>query len=226
MKDLRSFIGQKYGRLTIIDYLGKSYFLCKCNCGNIKKIRKDHLINGDIKSCGCISKRYNNVKRQFHNGTGTRLYSIYRNIKRRCFSKNDKLYKYYGERGITMCKEWQDNFKLFKSWSINNGYTDDLTIDRINVNGNYEPNNCRWITMKEQCRNKRNNHNITYNGKTQCLNDWADEFNINRTTLLCRLKRGWNLKEALTTPKLLNPHARQNKNNSKSLEIDKTIKKY
>ena len=118
-------------------------------------------------------------------------------MKERCNNKNNKSYKNYGGRGIKVCKEWSENFMSFYNWSINNGYKEGLTIDRINNDGNYEPSNCRWITRKEQNRNYRKNHLLTYKGETLCLADIADKYGINRGTLLYRLKKGKTIEEAL-----------------------------
>ena len=128
---------------------------------------------------------------------GTRLYSIYRNIMTRCYNSNTTNYKRYGGRGITMCAEWKDNFQNFYDWSMSHGYSDDLTIDRIDNNGNYEPLNCRWITVKEQNRNKRNVRFITYGGKTQTIPEWTKELHLGKETIRERLKRGYTDYEAL-----------------------------
>lgn len=154
-----------------------------------------HLNNGQFQS----GKDHINYK---HGLYKSRLYGIWSNMKTRCFCTTYKLYAYYGARGITVCEEWRNNFKAFYDWSISHGYADNLTIDRIDNNGNYEPNNCRWVDMATQCRNKSSNHFLTYNGKTQTLKDWAGEIGIYRQTLERRLKRGWSVEKALTTPPL------------------------
>lgn len=116
-------------------------------------------------------------------------------MKSRCLNSNDKRYERYGGRGIKICDDWKNDFEMFYRWAITNGYKENLTIDRIDTNGNYEPSNCRWITTYQQNRNYSKNHNITYNGITKCVSDWADYFNINRTTVLYRLKVGKPLDE-------------------------------
>ena len=110
-------------------------------------------------------------------------------MKERCYNPNNKNFQHYGGRGITVCNEWH-NFLLFYNWAMTNGYSDNLTIDRIDVNGNYEPSNCRWVTMSEQANNKRNNRLLTYNGKTQTMTQWANEMKTRDTTIFGRLKRG------------------------------------
>lgn len=131
----------------------------------------------------------------------TRLYKIWGDMKNRCNNPNNTVFKFYGARNIGVCKEWEQ-FEPFRDWATNNGYTDELTIDRIDVNGNYEPSNCRWVTMKEQSRNKRNNHFVTYNNETHCLSEWAERYNINYKMLFKRLKSGWSFEKAITTKKL------------------------
>ena len=128
-----------------------------------------------------------------------RLYRIWQHMKDRCYNHNCDSYHNYGGRGITVCDEWRNNYQNFQEWALRNGYTDDLTIDRSNVNGNYEPSNCRWLTQQEQSFNKRTNRTLTYKNKTQTLTEWATELNINSNTLLYRLRRGWTVERALST---------------------------
>lgn len=130
----------------------------------------------------------------------TRLYRIWKNIKTRCCNNHSPQYINYGGRGITMCEDWKNNFKAFYDWSISNGYTDELTIDRIDNNAEYSPSNCRWVTMAEQCSNRRNNHIVTIGGQKKTLVQWSKQFNINYHTVQDRLKRGWNEIDALTIP--------------------------
>lgn len=127
----------------------------------------------------------------------TRLYDIWRGMRCRCKTKTSTSYKNYGARGITITKEW-DSFINFKKWALDNGYNDTLTLDRINVYGNYEPNNCRWVTYKKQNINKRNNRYIEYQGQVKTLSEWAEEYNIKIGTLWARLNRGIDIERALT----------------------------
>ena len=122
-------------------------------------------------------------------------------MKDRCYNKNSKIYRFYGERGITICDEWLHDFQTFYDWAIENGYSDNLTIDRINSFGNYEPNNCRWITLSDQQRNRRNNRYFTYNGETKTLSQWAAEYGFKWEQLRDRIdKLGWSFEKAISTP--------------------------
>lgn len=119
-----------------------------------------------------------------------KLYKTWHRMKSRCCNPNDKDYKHYGARGINVCPEWLNNFKLFEIWALNNGFNENLTLDRINVNGDYTPNNCRWATWIQQQRNKRNNHYITYNGITKCLSEWTEELGLDYHRTKQRLNMG------------------------------------
>lgn len=209
MKKIIDLTGQKFGRLFVIKEVhkhnGSRYWLCRCECGNYKEIAQLHLRNGSIKSCGCYRKEFLNKCRTKHNKRHTKIYHIYAGIKRRCFNKNDKFYKYYGGRGITICKKWLDSktgFIDFYNWSMKNGYKDGLTIDRIDVNGNYEPDNCRWVTMEVQVNNRRNTIYLQYKGIKHSLSEWCKITNLSRSTILHRLERGWSIEKTLSTPKL------------------------
>lgn len=149
-----------------------------------------------------MAERTRNEKGQFlniHGGKHTRLYNTWCSMRERCKNPHHSDYSRYGGRGIRVCEEWDKDYSIFRDWAMQNGYTDNLTIDRIDNNGNYEPCNCRWVTRREQNRNYSRNHFITYNGETKCLSDWADYFGISRTTVLFRLKQGKPLDEVFST---------------------------
>lgn len=160
-------IGQRFNKLTVIEEgprrcRGKRTWICRCDCGNITKpIEGNNLKIGHTKSCGCYRVSLAGAARSTKHGMkGSRLYSVWSNMKGRCFCSTNKDYRHYGGRGITVCDEWKDNFQAFYDWSIANGYDKDAkfgdcTIDRIDVNGNYEPSNCRWVSMKVQNNNQR-----------------------------------------------------------------------
>jgi hypothetical protein len=133
-----------------------------------------------------------------HGMSKTKIYHVWLSMRERCSKKSNKSYKNYGEKGIKVCKEWDDNFMVFYDFAISNGYKDGLTIDRINSNKGYEPSNCRFITTKEQNRNYSRNHMITYNNETLCLSDMADKYGISRSTVLFRIKSGKELDEVFS----------------------------
>lgn len=176
--------GQKFGKLTVIKYLGldkgkHSLWLCQCKCGKQTKVNTCHLKSGHTKSCGCLHKEVvsgKNCNFYKHGKTKTRQHNLWTGIIDRCYNTKNQDYYNYGGRGIGVCKEWLDKkegFINFYNWAMENGYKDNLTIDRIDNNKNYEPNNCRWATVEDQAKNRRCNHLITYKGKTHNLKEWA-----------------------------------------------------
>ena len=148
-----------------------------------------------------MSKRGGSKNSHYIDGrTGTRLYRIYNNMKTRCLNPNTRSWNRYGGRGIEICSEWIHSFVSFREWAFKNGYTDDLTLDRINNDGNYEPNNCRWITVKQQSLNRSSNHLIEINGMFKPLDEWSRIYGKNPKTIRDRLARGWNIFDALNQP--------------------------
>jgi hypothetical protein len=177
------------------------YWLCKCDCGKSIEVRGSSLISGHTKSCGCYLSDKLTEKNTKHGGFGTRLYSIWQGMKKRCYVISDKDYHNYGGRGIKICDKWLNDFEAFQKWSLNHGYSNELTIDRINVNGNYEPCNCRWADLLEQNNNKRSNKLLTVANKTMTLSMWARERDLKPKTVIGRLKLGWSVVEALNFAK-------------------------
>ena len=198
--------GRRYGRLVVLERAAndkhqKAMWLCQCDCGNQIIVRGGTLRSGQQKSCGCYNKELQaNFKGRYkHGGKDTRLYTIWKVMRQRCFNPHTTNYKNYGGRGITICEEWND-FSRFREWALNNGYADNLSIDRINVDGNYEPQNCRWSTVVEQARNKRNTMMIYYKGKPTSVRQVAEEVGIEYGTLRGRIIRGWSVDRAINTP--------------------------
>lgn len=154
-KNRENVVGNKYFMLLVLKYVEprnqKRYVECLCDCGNICVVRLTHLKSGQIKSCGC----YNKVKEIIHNKTGTKLHSLWVGMRQRCYNKENGSYKNYGGRGIEVCQEWIEHPSLFFDWCIENGYEEGLQIDRINNDGNYEPNNCRFVGRCVNAANKR-----------------------------------------------------------------------
>lgn len=198
--------GLTFGRLTVLGYShidtrGYVCWNCSCECGNTVVVRGKHLTSGTTKSCGCLRSERIRASLQKHGLCDTRLHRIWRRMKERCFNPAHSSFHCYGGRGITVCEEWCRDFTTFYHWAMANGYRDDLTIDRIDVNGNYEPTNCRWATQREQSNNRRTNLFLTYNGKTQTLAEWCRETGLGRSTIYRRLYTlGWSIEKALTTP--------------------------
>lgn len=192
-----NMICKKFGKLTVLeeykerDKYGCKVYKCICDCGKIISVRGVLLRNNTVKSCGCLKHTGKHKKRD------TRLYHIFSGIKQRCYNENNPSYKHYGGRGVVVCDEWLNNFMAFYEWSMNNGYNDTLTIDRIDYDGNYEPNNCRWVKWEVQTNNKRNNVLLTYNGKTQTMAQWARELNIPYVRINRRHQKNWSDKECL-----------------------------
>jgi len=207
-KTIIDLTGQKFGLLTVLSKSDKTRgkrnriaWKCLCECGKEVLVVGEQLRYGVTKSCGCLKRKIakdNHTKHGFANKE--RLYTIWRHIRGRCSDKNDKRYKNYGGRGITVCDEWLNSYLSFRNWAMENGYNDNLTIDRIDVNGNYEPSNCRWATQKEQANNMTTNHLLELNGEIMNIKQWSERIGIKYMTILYRLKKGWSIKDALTIP--------------------------
>ena len=196
--------GQRFGRLTVLDYLSghrsdPGKWRCRCVCGTIVEIATYDLKRGHAKSCGCLQRELAKERHLLHGKTNTRLYYIWSSARQRTQNQNNQKYEDYGGRGIYMCEEWND-FSAFEKWALANGYSDWLTLDRIDVNGPYSPKNCRWANAKEQQRNRRNNVLLSLDNNIQCMSAWAEETGISTKVIHWRLSHGWTVEDALTTP--------------------------
>lgn len=190
-------VGEKYGLLTILEnHHPKDEVVCKCDCGNIKIARASNVYYGGTRSCG----RIHNPGNTKHGYRGKRLYTIWKGMRERCNTPTCSIYHNYGGRGIKICDEWND-FSVFKKWALENGYNDNLTIDRIDVNGNYEPTNCKWSTPKEQANNRRSSHYLTIDGITHTISEWSEISGIKASTIQARINvYKWDAKDAVNKP--------------------------
>ena len=202
--------GQKYGRWTVLnradDVITKDnrnirHWLCRCECGTVRVVRESSLKSGKSSSCGCYhSEKMKSVAGGInltHGQSSSRLYRIWRHMLNRCYYDNDIRFSSYGGRGIEVCSQWH-SFEPFYEWANQNGYKDGLSIDRIDVNGNYEPGKCRWSGNIEQANNKRSCRYYTYQGETLTIAEWAKRYNMNYKKLWKRLERGWSIDKSLS----------------------------
>ena len=194
-------VGDVFGNFTVADVRSvirgiksprhEIKLLCRCAlCGSEKLYPKYNILHGVLTTCGCVART--------RNGEGDgRLCKIWRGMLRRCSNVKDKSYKYYGGKGVTVCDEWKESYGAFKTWAESNGYKDGLTLDRLDVRGDYCPANCRWVTMVEQANNRSNNRYVTYKGKRMTLSELSRMSGINYAKLSARLKKGQSVEEAL-----------------------------
>ena len=186
--------GQRFGRLLVIEEVIKensngTYWKCKCDCGNETIVKGSTLNSGHTSSCGCKT-RETTARRNFKHGeSNTRLYNVWKHMLARTERTTDQRYSYYGGRGIRVCEEWHD-YIAFSKWAKENGYDETLSIERIDVNGNYCPENCKWATIYEQANNKRYNVFVSYNGKEKSMAEWSRIYGINYQTLMTRYRNG------------------------------------
>lgn len=198
-------IGDRFGNLKVIGELepfrqpsGQTQraILCKCDCGNEKAIRLSHITRGRIRSCGCLAKPWKGE-------SGTRIYKTWSAMKERVFSSKFVHANRYVDRAISICQEWENDFFTFKNWALNNGYADNLQIDRINNDGNYEPSNCRFVTNKDNANNRENTFKVNYKGNIYPISLLFDKLNVpnkHKETIRRRILRGWDHTEAFDKP--------------------------
>ncbi len=198
-------IDQQYGRLLVqrIERRGgRTYGICLCECGENKVVLLSHVRCGDTRSCGClqreVAKAATAARNTTHGATRTPTFVVWKNMLSRCANPNATEFALYGGRGITVCERWRNSFAAFLA-DVGERPGRDCSIDRIDNSGNYEPANCRWATRTEQGRNRRTNHVLTHDGRTQPLVAWAEECGISHATIRHRLNRGWSVERALTT---------------------------
>lgn len=210
-RKFKDLTGQKFGRLSAIEKVGGIQkhngvlWRCKCDCGNEKIVPSGTLKSGNTRSCGCLANDIKSRKRGAikDEENGKRITRIHDGMVDRCYNKNCKAYKYYGARGIKVCDEWRlpGGLRNFYNWAIRSGYDDTLTLDRIDVNGDYTPENCRWATYKQQANNKRDNRILEFNGESHTITEWEEFSTVTRKGIEYRLKNGWSIEDALFSPK-------------------------
>ena len=202
--------GERFGRLTIIKEVEcrnwVRRFLCRCDCGVERIVRLGALRNRSVVSCGCYMRENNSrvmsERNKTHGLSKTRLYRIWCGMKSRCYNSNDTTYKNYGGREIEICDEWlgENGFITFYNWAMQNGYADNLTIERNNHEGNYEPDNCRWIPIEDQAKNTRRIRLVRIGNDVKSLSEWCRVLNVSMSTVYKRLNKGWSAEKALTHP--------------------------
>lgn len=216
MPELKDLTGKCFGRWRVLrrdpDYITKSGFkftawACECSCGTKRTVLANALLSGRSTSCGCYhSEKQKDVARNnfsTHKESKTRLYQIWNAMRERCNTPSASNYMNYGGRGITLCDEWND-YSTFREWALVNSYTDNLSIDRIDVNSGYSPNNCRWVDRIKQANNCRTNRYFTIDNITKTLAEWTREYNMPYSLVHKRLSKGMDIETALTKPKSIN----------------------
>lgn len=207
---IKDLTNMRFGRLTAIKPVGRKTFpngktstiwLCKCDCGKEKEIISQNLLGGSTRSCGCFLEESWRTNKRTHGMSSSRLYSIWRSMINRCKNPNRKAYPRYGGRGIKVCNEWND-FSAFKDWALANGYKDTLTIERIDNDGNYCPQNCTWIPKAQQAENRCRTKRYVYQNKIYSIKQLCEMTGLNRATLYARLEKyGYSVEQCLKTPK-------------------------
>ena len=204
--------GKKYNMLTVVKRIenagGMPRWLCKCDCGNFTKVRGSNLKSGVVKSCGCLLHRPTHT----HNMSHTPLYRVWNGMKQRCNNPNTPSYKNYGGRGITVCDEWNNSFDAFYEWA-SKGYAENLTLERIDNEIGYCPENCRWIPKSEQAKNRRSVLKLQHNGETHSLAEWSKLLNVDYKLVHNRIcKLGWTFEKAISVPCDINKRNRKDSN--------------
>lgn len=225
MRDESSLSGKRFGRLVVIEKVGKAnshgtLWRCKCDCGNIKDVRREYLTSGGTSSCGCLRNElrsktaYEMGEKNVRHGHCRRnnmhpLFNVWRGMRSRCKDPKHISYKTYGAKGISVCKEWDEDFVAFYEWCMANGYKKGLALDRIDPKGNYEPDNCRFITQAENNRRQKRTIWIEHNGKRLTIPQWAEELGMEHSTIRYRYNKGLPIDEILDPKKRPNHPARK-----------------
>lgn len=205
-KKAKDLTGQRFGRLVALGPIERvsdhAKWLCQCDCGNTASVLTAALRSGNTQSCGCLRRELEGPRATTHGMSKSRIYRVWRHMVDRCINPTDGGYKHYGARGIAVFCEWKNSFESFHAYvaHLPNYDTPGYSLDRIDNDGNYEPGNVQWSSHKNQTRNRRSNHLITWDGKTQCITAWAEELNMNPATLQRRIRSGWSAERALLTP--------------------------
>lgn len=205
MPKIIDLTGQRFGRLTVVGIAERLNgqrvkWICRCDCGNNAIVSGTHLKSGHTISCGCYKiEKTKEVNGKHFLSRKERLYVVWMNMRLRCRNPKNKRYKNYGGRGITICDQWED-YMEFRKWALENGYSENLTIDRIDVNGNYCPENCRWADIETQSNNRTNNHFIEALGQRMTAKQWGEKTGIPASTIIARInKLGWSDEKAVST---------------------------
>jgi len=199
MPSFKNIIGERFGRLVAVEYMGRSRWRCCCDCSAVVVVRKDQLCSGKTRSCGCLLSESTTLRFTKHSGSGSPTYKIWAAMIGRCENPNNASFHLYGGRGVTICDRWRESFADFLS-DMGQRPSNRHSIDRIDPNGDYRLGNCRWATTTEQARNRRDSNNLTVFCVTKNICDWCEQFSINVSTVRKRLRNGQSAEEALTRP--------------------------
>lgn len=211
IKKVRDLTGQRFGKLVARSIVGQDkhknvIWLCDCDCGQTHEVVSRALVNGHVNSCGCMGHgEFRSKRQEKHGGSKERLYGVWGGMLNRCYDPNRTEFSNYGGRGIEVCDEWRNSYAAFRSWAYANGYDPalpgkDCSLDRIDTDGNYEPSNCRWVTMLEQSRNKRETVWLNYRGRLITIPEAEEISGIAQSTIRSRLYNGWSVENALEKP--------------------------
>lgn len=210
MGKLIDLTGQRFGHLVVLERdeynkHGEATWRCHCDCGNVISVQSYNLRTKHTQSCGCLAREASVIRMTTHAECKTRLYTIWKHMKERCYNPNNKRFLDYGGRNITVCKEWKNDFTAFRNWALQAGYDETApygicTLDRIDNSKGYSPDNCRWVNAKQQSLNRRSNCVLTYQGESKTISEWAEQLGVRYAMLRRRLNRGWSIEKTLTTP--------------------------